>query len=309
MHKIPEDVNSYKYRVIAKEIKVYQRKAHDMDTLVNALKDIVTIIHKLRQIDHRLTQELESVQKDFCKHWADSVRDRDIMEVRAGIPTQALVTMWFYQAGFQITDIEIKYKDNNDDEHSFDIEVEDQEGNTYDIDVWQATGSLVNLKYYKKQIFLLGKDVCDEKGVNNEATTTLGNAHPFGPPLCDEKGVNNEATAALLKKCELGDDSKANFCALMNKMRGLREDRTGIIVALIPDKVLSFFPLIREEWGECLHENKCVIVLRLGNGGWSEERYGTGYLVCSPKFAHVKKVKDMIGALKFECVMYEKSVR
>ncbi len=75
-----------KYRVITKEIKVYQRKAHDMDTLVNALKDIVTIIHKLRQIDHRLTQELESVQKDFCKRWADSVRDRDIMEVRAGIP-------------------------------------------------------------------------------------------------------------------------------------------------------------------------------------------------------------------------------
>ena len=107
----------------------------------------------------------------------------------------------------------------------------------------------------------------------------------------------------------IGDDSEANFCTLMDKMGQMRKDRLGLVVACIRRELEPDRTLIPKEWGPRLPENRCVIALRVGDGGLTEERRGTGYLVCSPEFGHTEAAKAVIASLKFEYVDYPTPLR
>lgn len=77
-----------------------------------------------------------------------------------------------------------------------------------------------------------------------------------------------------------------------------------MVVACIQRDLKPDITLIPKEWGPRLPENRCIIALRIGDGRWMEERRGTGYLVCSPKFGHAEAAKTVIESLKFEYVDY-----
>lgn len=270
-----------KYLNLAKKIEDYRRKACDLMTARRHIAQIIDSIDELRQMNYKLMQDLGPVQDDFCKRWADNIRALDRLANGAGFTTQALVTRWFHEAGFRITDIEVEHE-NAEGAHSFDIEIEDKDGNTYDIEVWQGTGSLA----YEVQL------------------TKMRALNKNGRILCDDRGAWDERMEYVSKYGGIGDDADANFRILTRKMGQMREGHTGLVVACIRRELRPDLTLIPKEWGPHLPENRCIIALRIGDGECTEEQRGTGYLVCSPKFDHVEETKAMIASLKFEYVDY-----
>ena len=270
-----------KYRNIAKRIEDFRSKMCNLMTVRRYLEQIINSIDELNQMNHSLVQDLGSTYDDFCKRWADNSRKMDRLTSGAGFAIQALVTKWFYEAGFQIADIEVEHEDN-DGKHSFDIEIKDESGTTYDVEVWQGTGPLA----YEEQ---------------RAETRAL---HKGNRMLCKDDGEWDERMKYVSEYGGIGDDADANFRTLIKKMDQMRKNHTGIVVACIRRELKPDLTLIPKEWGPRLPENRCVIALRIGDGGYTEERRGTGYLVCSPKFAHTEAVKAMIESLKFEYVKY-----
>lgn len=269
-----------KYHRLTGRIEDYRRKACDLMMIEHHMEQIIISIDKLRQINHKLTQDLEPDSTAFCKRWADSARELDRLKNGAGFPTQALVTKWFHEARFRITGIEVEHEDAG--KHDFDIEIEAEDGSTYDIEVWQGIGPLAH----------------EEQLTKSRALSVNGKI------LCVDGGAWNESMKYISKYGGIGDDADANFRTLMKKMAQMRKDRIGVVVACIRRDLKPDITLIPKEWGPRLPDNRCVIALRIGDGGWTEERRGTGYLVCSPKFGHADAAKTMIESLRFEYVDY-----
>ena len=123
-----------------------------------------------------------------------------------------------------------------------------------------------------------------------------------GKLSCIDPGKWDPSMKYISKYGGVGNYSKANFRILIKKMRQMRENRTGVVVDCIRRELKPWLTLIPKEWGPRLPENRYVIALRIGDGGWTEERRGTGYLTCSSKFGHTDVAKTMIEPLKFEYV-------
>lgn len=258
-----------KYRALTLLIKDYRRRACDLMTIRHNIDHIIERIDKLLQINHKLTDDLGSTREAFSKRLDRCDRDLNSIACRAGFPTQVLITRWLHEAEFRITDIEVEHEDDVG-KHSFDIEIEARDGCTWDIEVWQGTAHLIHKIQRAKSRFLGG-------GMRHTVERRL-----------DMDGI-------------IGDDD-ADFRTLTKKMGQMRKCHTGLVVACIRREQRPDLTLIPKEWGPDLPENRCVIALRIGDGEWSDERRGTAYLVCSPKFKHTEAVKTMIESLKFEYV-------
>lgn len=265
-----------KHRDLARQIEDSRRKECNLRTVRYHLAQIIYSIDELRQINHDLTAKLKPLKDDFCKRWADTERELNRFVSAAGFATQALVTKWFQEAGFRIADIEVAYEDGRG-KHSFDIEIEHENG-TYDVEVWQCTGPLVHKEQLDRMRF----------------------AGYGGRILCEDMGALDEGERYMSNHGGVGND--ANLATLMKKVGQLREDRAGVVVALIPYGVQLHPLLVPPEWGAHLPKDKYVIVLQFGDGGWTEERRGTGYLVRPPESNRVEVVRDMIRSLRFEYI-------
>ena len=272
-----------KYDDLAKQIADYRRKACDLMTAEYHSEQIVLSIDGLRRSCHSLAQGLEADQERFCKLWGDVQRKLVRLEAGAGLATQALVTRWFYEAGLHIADMEVEHEDGNGRKHSFDIEINDEDGNGYDVEVWQGTGPLMH---------------------EMQRATVRSLESSDGRALCDDLDKREVVMRYIKGVYGVGDDADKNFHKLTEKMGQMRKDRTGVVVACIRREWMPDLTLIPKEWGPRLPENRCVIALRIGDGGFTEERRGTGYLVCPPKFGHAESAKAMIKSLKFEYVEY-----
>lgn len=275
-----------------------QRMAKKYDDLAEQIVDyrgqlcrILTLRHILRRHDAPDIDELRRLHPDLMRQFEKAL---DLYELRGdaerelqrllmgggggGLAVQALVTKWLYEAGFRIADIEVEHEDGGD-KHTFDIDIEDPNGNRWDVEVWHGTGQLA---YEEMCTMTRGMYVQGEFYIDH------GKRHP-GMTYITEHGGK-------------GDDADNNFRILTGKMGQMRRDRTGVVIAYTEHMQQPWRILILEEWGERLPENRCVIALRGGQGGFTKERRGTGYLVRSDKFGRVGEAKAMIESMKFEYV-------
>lgn len=271
-----------------------QRMAKKYDAIAEQIADhrgqlcrILTLRHTLERRDAPDIDELRRLRPDLTRKFGEA---RNVYELRGdvdrewnrlrmgggggGFVVQARVTKWFYEAGFRIADIEVEHGDGK---HTFDIDIEDANGNGWDVEVWHGTGQRA---YEEMCVMMRGVYVRGEFHID------YGKRHPG------------------MKHWGKGDDADANFSILTGKMGQMRRDRTGVVVAYLEHWMQPWSIFIQKEWGKRLPENRCVIALRAGQGGYTEERRGTGYLVCSPKFGRVGEAKAMIESLKFEYVDY-----
>ena len=240
-------------------------------------------IDGLRRLHPDLTRGFEAAHGN-AELWGDVVRELDRLWAgggRGGFLAQVHITRWFYEAGFKIMDIDVEHEDVNGNRHTFDICVEDVNGNGYDVEVWQGTGPLMHEMQCITARSLVSGDIA----------------------LYRDPG-KWDGVKYIAKPGWVGNDADKNFDTLRKKMGQMREDRTGAVVACTQHDPRHLLPLIPQDWGPRLPENRCVIVLRIGDGGFTEERRGTGYLVCPPKFGHAEAAKSMIKSLKFEYVKY-----
>lgn len=266
-----------KYRDLGRQIKDYRRRACNLKTVMRHTAQIINSIDELRRIGHKMTHGLEPTQDDFCRRWADAERELDLLATRAGFVTQARITRWLHEGGFKITDIEVEHDGGK---HSFDIEIEDGAGCVYDIEVWQDTGLLAH-REQRNRMRILAK----------------GNRI-----LCEDQGAWDKGAEHVSKHGGIDNDAEANLATLLEKVEQLREDSVGVVMACIRPELPIHPTLIPQAWGRRLPEDKCVIVLRFGDGGRTKERRGVGYLVCSPGFGHVEAARKIIESLRFEYV-------
>ena len=270
-----------KYCDLTRQIEDYRRKSCDVMTIRHHLEIIILHIGDLRLLNNELQRGLESANDCFCRRWSGTMRKLDRLAAGGGFATQALVTRWLYEAGFQIADIEVTHKDDAGRQHSFDVEIEDVNGNRYDVEVWHGMG--VQAHESQRSMFRV---LSDRKGA----------------PLCIDDGAWDATMQYVSKYGGIGNDTEANFRSMMKKVGQLRKDRIGFVIACIQPEPPATPPLIPKKWGRELPEKKCIIVLRLGGGEvQTADSRGTGYLVHSPEFESVEAAKGVIQSLKFEC--------
>ena len=269
-----------KYCDLTRQIEDYRRKACDVMTIKHHLEIIILHIDDLRQLNNELQRGLEPVIYCFCKKWSDIMRKWDSLAAGAGFATQALITRWLYEARFQIADIEVTHKDDTGRQHSFDVEIEDVNGNRYDVEVWHGMGIQAHESQRSMFRVLFGRK---------------------GARLCIDDGAWDATMQYVSKYGGIGNDTEANFRNMMKKVGQLRKDRIGFVIVCIQPEPPTAPTLIPKTWGPELPEKKCIIVLRLGDGeAQTEDRRGTGYLVHSPEFESVEAAKGVIQSLKFE---------
>ena len=273
-----------KYDELAEQVTDYRRNRCRLLTVQHILKQRgIPDIDGLRRLYPDLTRGLEAAH-DNVELRGDVDRELDRLSAGGGgggFLAQVRVTRWFYEAGFKIVDIEVKHEDGDGNSHTFDIYVEDVNGHGYDVEVWLPTGPRAHEeRRVVPRLFLVG-----------------------GVP-CVDPGKWDPRMKYIAKLGGRGDDADANFRTLTRKTRQMREDRAGVVIACIERDLRPDVTLIPKEWGPRLPENRCVIALRIGDGGFTGERRGTGYLVCPPKFGHAETAKSMIESLKFEYVDY-----
>ena len=269
-----------KYDGIAKQIAGHRSQLCRILTLQHILKrDDAPGIDELRRLHPDLTRKFGEV-RNIYELRGDAEREKKRLLMGSGgggLVVQALVTKWLYEAGFRIVDIEVEWGDGK---HTLDIDIEDANGNRWDVEVCHLTGQLA---YEEMCTMMMGMYV------RNEFYIDHGKWHP---------GI----TYITKHRCK-GDDSDDIFHTLKDKkMEQMRSDRMGVVVAYMEHMRQPWRILIPQKWGPRLPENRCVIALRGGQGGFTEERRGTGYLVCSPNFDRVVEAKTMIGSMKFEYV-------
>lgn len=271
---------SKEYDDLTKKVKDYRRKTYDALTEDYHLKYAIFHICSLRLLNGSLEQSLGTIKDCFCGRWGDT--QRRLGRVNAGFAVQALVTKWFHEVGFQIADIEVKHKDSEDREHNFDAEIEDKSGSKYDIEVWHGRGVMPHERDSSADNYLLDKG---------------------GTILCEVKGVWNESMKYVSEHGGIGDDADANRLNLGKKIKQLRRDRVGFVIACTRREMPFESLLVPPSWGSNLPDKKCVIVLLLGDGDTQTvEKRGIGYVVHSRGFEAVEAAKNIIRSLKFECI-------
>ncbi len=271
---------SKEYCNLTRQIQDYRRKSCSLMTAERHLEQVLLNIDDLDRLNYGGKRNLAVAQDCFCKQWGDVERGLDRLEAGAGFATQALVTRWLYEAGFRIVDIEVEHKDDKGCLHSFDIEIEDANGDRYDVEVWYGMGPLANEIQRSKSRYLLGRN---------------------GNLLCEDEGAWDEHMKYVSEYHCIGSDTDANFRNLMGKIGQLRKDRIGFVIACMQREQSLTPTLIPAKWGPSLPAKKCAIVLRLGSGEvQATENRGTGYIVHSPGFGPVQAAKNIIRSLKFE---------
>ncbi len=272
-----------KYDSITKQITDYRGQLCRTRTLRHILeRQDAPDIDELRRLHPNLMRKFETAQNIYELR-GDVDRELDRLQTGSdggGIAVQARVTKWFYEAGFRIVDIEVEHMDC-DNKHTFDIDIEDMNNNRWDVEVWYGTGPLAY-----------------------EEACTMKRGVYVGGEFCIDPGKYRPKMKYVTKYGGRGDDADANFHTLTRKMGQMRRYRPGVVVAYMEHWQQPWSIFIPKEWGLHLPENRCVIALRVGQGGFTEERRGIGYLVCSPKFECVEEAKAMIESLKFEYVDY-----
>ncbi len=267
---------------VAKHIANYREQLCRILTLRYILeRQDAPDIDELRRLHPDLTRKFRKA-RDIYELRGDVDRELDCLKMGSGgggFAVQVLVTKWFYEAGFRIVGVEVEHKDGG--EHTFDIDIEDMNNNKWDVEVWHGTGPLA---YEEMRTMTRGMYVRGE--------------------FCIDPGKHNPNMKYVTKYGGRGDDADANFQTLTSKMGQIRRDHTGVVVAYMQHGQRPWHTFIPKEWGPHLPENCCVVALQVGQGGFTEERRGIGYLVCSPKFGRVEEAKAMIKSLKFEYVEY-----
>lgn len=267
------------YNALTGNIEDYRRKTHDVLTEEYHLKYAIFHICSVRLLKSKPDQDLETAKDCFCRRWGDA--KRRLGHINAGFAIQVLVTRWIYEAGFPIADIEVKHRDSKGCEHSFDVEMEDKNGDKYDVEIWHGRGVMAHERDSSADSYLT-----DLKG----------------RPLCREKGVWKESMKYVSEHGGIGDDSDANWRNLMKKIRQLRKDHDGFVIACMGRELPPTPQFIPMSWGPKLPPKKCIIVLQLDGGdAQTAERRGIGYVVPSPGFDSTA-AESIIRSMKFKCV-------
>ena len=265
-----------KYRELIKKIENCRKEAFELGTKRCYLEQVMLCISKLNV---KPDQYLDIIKECISDQLGDIKRRIDNV-FKTGFFTQGIVTRWFYESEYQIIDIEKGKKK----EYDFDIEIEDKNGNRYDIEVWER-GGIIEHKI-KDSMFRIAQDengniISKYKGVNKDTkyVSELGGVSD-GPVLDD-------------------------LCKLLKKIKQLRKGHTGFLIACgigkeISAKLPLHHPGIPSEWGLRLPEKKCVIVLRFDD--LLSETRGIGYIVHPPRFDNIETAKNIIQSLKFEYV-------
>ena len=187
---------------------------------------------------------------------------------------QALVTKWFHDDNsFTITSIELQGPG-----YDFDIEIADDHGNKYDVEVWYGKSRVAHAMVDSATQFVIGAGgviVHEDDGIVPE----------------DKKDIMTDLGGTDI-------DPMHDFPKVMKKIEQLRDDHVGFLIACRQNYPPRLFQDIPQEWGCRLPKNKCVIVLYLNNIEF--EIHGAGYVVHHPEFAYHETAKRIIQSLGFE---------
>ena len=202
-------------------------------------------------------------------------RERGPLFDNAGHYFQAVVTRGFYEDDrFAITDMEVRCGG-----HDFDIEIADERGNRYCVEVWYGRSKLHHAMRENTPIM----------GVYN------GKVHSYEGSVPDRfRDVASPSGAVSMH-------SKHDLPKVWRKLKQLPDDRTGFLVACRepsvyqPERWEIDFPVVPQG---SIPYNKCIIVLNFDNSVAPGKR-GTAFVVHNSAFKHIDVAKRIIQSLKF----------
>lgn len=203
-------------------------------------------------------------------------RELERMFDDAGHYFQALVTRWFYEDDlFTITDVEVR-----SDGYDFDIEIADERGSRYCVEVWQGQSK--------------------RHHATRENTSIIGVYR--GVVHSDPGSVPDRLTDVASDLGGVSVDSKHDLPKVWSKLEQLPDYQMGFLVAcrqggnFPPELWQTDFPIVPLEH---MPNNKCIIVLNFGSDGTSGKR-GTAFVVHNPDFEPVEVAKKIIRSLEFK---------
>lgn len=265
IHKDPNV--TIKFSRIIRQLENYR---NDLCSKYAEYKQLVVHARKLIKCGSE-SREFKNVEKEYN----DLLRELQRMFDNAGHLYQALITKQFHKDKyFTITDIEV-----SGDDYNFDIEIADEDGSRYCIEVWQG---------YNKLHYAM-----------NDSTALMG---VYNGKIHVDKGSVPDRLANV--KSSLGGismSSKHDLPKIWKKIEQLPDDRTGFLIAV---RRSSNHPI--DIWGtsfpivppERMPPNKCIIVANIDAGATSE-KLGTAFLIHHPNFKP-EVAKKIIRSLKFK---------
>ena len=214
--------------------------------------------------------------KNAQRRFNEQQRKRGRVFDNAGHYFQAKVTRWFHEGDyFTITDVEV-----SSDNYDFDIEIADELGGRYCIEVWQGRSKLHHAM--RENTVIMGV-------YNGEVHSHEGSVPQRLRDVASDHGA-------------VSMNSKQDLPKVWKKLKQLPDDRIGFLVAcrergvFPPERSQSDFPVVPLD---CIPDNKCIIVLNFGSDEESSKR-GTAFVIHNPAFEAIEVAKQIIQSLEFK---------